>query len=150
MHLDGTHTLSAPLQLIWDLLQDPAILAKVTPGVKSLEATSPDQYDALLQIGIGPVKGSFKGTMQVKDKQAPQQFTLVIQQNSKIGNVHAEGTIALQSLTETETEVNFTGDAQLSGTMARVGQRVMSGVAKTLVNQFFKSLEKELENNPAS
>jgi len=144
MHLEGTHTIHASPQIIWDMLMDPDVLAKVTPSVKSLEATGEGKYKALSEVKIGPVSGSFKGTLEVVDPQPPQQFTLVIKQNSRIGNVSAQGNIQLNGTEPSKTEVVFAGDAKLTGTLARTGQRVVGGVAKTLVDQFFKDLQEEI------
>jgi carbon monoxide dehydrogenase subunit G len=44
-----------------------------------------------------------------------------------------------------QTEIKFTGDVKMTGILAGIGQRVMSGVANTLTNQFFENLKKEIE-----
>lgn len=145
MHLEGTHLLKAPIDMIWEMLLDPVILAKITPGISHLEPTAEDTYDAQSSVKIGPVKGLFKGTVQVTQKQPPNSFVLLLNQKSKIGNVAAEGSIHLHPKGADETEVVFSGNAKLSGTLARTGQRVLSGVARTLTNQFFSDLESEIE-----
>ncbi|MDW3650431.1 MAG: carbon monoxide dehydrogenase subunit G [Bacteroidia bacterium] len=144
MHLEGSHLLSAPAQEVWDKLQNPEILAKVTPGIKKLDATGENTYLALSEIKIGPMNGSFKGVLEVAEQNAPESFMLIIKQNSKIGNVKATGTIRLEAKSESQTEVFFSGDAKISGLLARTGQRIISGVANTLTKQFFKNLEDEL------
>ncbi|MEL6674088.1 MAG: carbon monoxide dehydrogenase subunit G [Bacteroidota bacterium] len=144
MHLEGTHTLKASAKDIWAMLMDHQTLAKVTPGIKTLEPAGDGKFKAVSDVKLGPVSGSFKGTMEVVDPNPPQSFTLKIKQNSKIGNVAAEGSIALNPTGSRETEVVFSGDAKLSGTLARTGQRVLSGVARTLTNEFFQALEDEI------
>ncbi|MEM7655715.1 MAG: carbon monoxide dehydrogenase subunit G [Bacteroidota bacterium] len=150
MHLEGTHLLKAPVQVIYDMLMDPEILARITPGISRLEPTAEDTFDAHSSVKIGPVKGVFKGTVQITNKQPPNGFVLLINQKSKIGNVAAEGSIQLNPKEAAETEVVFSGDAKLSGTLARTGQRVLSGVARTLTNQFFSDLETEIDAIMAS
>ena len=145
MELDGTHTLNAPVEAVWNLLMDPDILAKATPGVKHLEALGEDHYKAASQVKMGPVNGLFDGEMFVLDKLPPNSFTLRMTMKGKIGNVDASGQMALNALGDDQTEVVFSGSAQLSGTIARTGQRVLNGVAKTMTKQFFKSLEKEIK-----
>lgn len=144
MELSGKHVLQAPVDRVWNLLLDPEVLARITPGITRLEPLGEDEYEAIADVKIGPVNGSFSGKMAVKDKTPPEHFTLHILQESKIGNVNAEGTIRLIPKDETQTEVDFSGNAKLSGTLARTGQRVLGGVAKMLTKQFFKALEKEL------
>jgi uncharacterized protein len=144
MHLEGTKTLQAPLGKVWEMLLDPKILEKIIPSLKSLENTAPDYYKAIFEVKMGPVNGSFNGTMEVADQKPNESFKLIIKQTGKIGNVSAEGSIHLKSLNNSQTEVIFAGDAKLSGTLARTGQRVLSGVANTLTDQFFLALENEI------
>jgi carbon monoxide dehydrogenase subunit G len=144
MELTGSHTLNAPAQKIWDMLMTPDILAKVTPGISRLELESEGIYKAIAEVKIGPVSGKFEGKAEVADPIAPQSFTLKVQQNSKIGNVSADIRMVLKPLSDTETELSFEGKADMSGLLARTGNRVMSGVAGTLTKQFFKNFEEEL------
>lgn len=145
MHLNGTHQLNATPQEIWNLLMDIDVLARITPAIDRLEPLGGDRYTAVAEVKLGPVKGSFTGEMEIADKKEPEHFTLRMQQNSRIGNVSAEGQIKLQNGNNGHTEVAFTGDAKLSGTLARMGQRVLGGVANSLVKQFFKNLEDEIQ-----
>lgn len=149
MHLEGTHTLSAPPQEIWNLLMDSEVLARITPAISRLEPIGEDKYKAVAEVKLGPVKGSFSGEMELSDKKEPEHFVLHMQQKSRMGNVSAEGRIELHGQDNDETEVAFTGDAKLSGTLARMGQRVLGGVANTMVKQFFQNLEEELTASQA-
>lgn len=144
MHLEGTHTLKASRDTVWKALLDPEVLARVTPGAKSLEPVGEDEYKAIFEVKMGPVKGDFKGKLAVVDKVAPESYRLKIKLTGKIGNVNAEGDLKLNSLSANETEVQFSGDAKLSGTLARTGQRVLSGVANTMTGQFFSAIDEEV------
>ena len=144
MHLDGTHVLNASVNQVWKMLQNPEILARVTPGIKTLESLGEDKFKAVSEIKMGPVNGAFSGDLEITERNEPESFVLKIKQNSRIGNVNATGTIHLKPVGKDQTEVSFSGDARLSGTLARTGQRVLSGVAKTLTNQFFESLDNEI------
>ncbi len=144
MHLEGSHKLNASPETVWKMMLDPDILTKVIPGLDTLEAQGDDKYKANSQIKMGPVNGAFKGTMEVVDKIPPQSFILKMKQSSRMGNVNAQGSIKLQAAGNNQTEILFAGDAKLSGTLSRTGQRVLSGVANTLTNQFFESLENEI------
>lgn len=144
MKLTGKHILQAPPERIWAILMDTDSLARITPGISKLEETGPDEYDAIADVKIGPVSGSFKGKVNLADKKEPEQFTLHVTQNSKIGNVQADVHIYLESPGPEQTELRFEGLAKMSGLLARTGQRVMSGVASTLTKQFFSALEEEV------
>lgn len=144
MHLKGTYTLPASAKTIWNKLMDADILADITPGISKLEKVKEDTFIAISEIKMGPVDGSFKGDLEISDKNEPSNFILNIKQNSKIGNVSASIGISIKEVSDQTSEVSFDGKAKLSGLLARMGQRVLSGVANTLSKQFFKALEKEL------
>ena len=145
MNLKGKQTYQASAQEIWDILMDTEKLAKITPGVSKLEKTGEDQYNAISNVKIGPVKGSFKGDLYLEDKKEPSSFTLRVKQLSKIGNADASVHIELLSQEDGQCTMAFDGKAKLSGTLARTGQRVLNGVANSLTKQFFEGLKVELE-----
>ena len=144
MHLKGTHHFQTNAKQLYDLLLDADVLARITPGISRLEKEGEDQYKAIAEVKMGPVKGTFKGELDVVDKVPEKGFTLKITQKSKIGNVSADVVIQLKELSPQETELAFDGKAKLSGLLARTGQRVLSGVANTLSKQFFSALEEEI------
>ena len=59
------------------------------------------------------------------------------------GFVRGEGTIDLEPDGDA-TRVKWTGDMQIGGLIAGVGQRMLGGVGKMLIGQFFKCLEQRL------
>jgi len=149
MKINGTYQLNASTDVVWNMLMDAEVLERVTPGVKKLDPKGPDSYNAISEVRIGPVKGTFEGNLSVKDKVQEESCLLVVDQKSKSGNVIAE--IGMQFIPQEgdTTEIKYTGEAKLSGMLARMGQRIMSGVVSTLSKQFFQALEKEVEERKA-
>lgn len=145
MKITGTYQIKAPTNTVWNLVMDPEILEKITPGIQRLEANGVDSYNAISEVRVGPVKGSFEGQLSIKDRVENESCVLVVDQKSKMGNVVAEIGMQFIRAEEGHTEVQYTGEARMSGTLARMGQRIMSGVVSTLSKQFFQALEKEIE-----
>jgi carbon monoxide dehydrogenase subunit G len=145
MHLDGSHRFDAGQQVVWDLLTDPAVLTRATPGVKELQLLDGEgsRYRAIFDIKMGPINSGFDGTLEVADQVAPASYRLLVEVDSKIGAVSAEGLFNIQADGD-GTVVAFQGDAKMSGVLARMGQRVISGVARMFTKQFFAALEEEL------
>jgi len=147
MQLTGKQVLNAAPSKVWAMLMDTDTLAKVIPGITTLQRVGENSYTSTLQIKLGPVNGSFSGNLQLEDVTEPKNFILKVQQKSKVGNANAAIKVDLIPLDNTQTEVAFDGDAKLSGLLAGMGQRVISGVANTLTKQFFTNLEKELASS---
>ncbi len=145
MQLSGTHIFQAPPEKVWAMLMDINVLAKLVPGITSLEQLEENKYKAMLGVKIGPVNASFAGNLQLEDLQPPNSFNMKVQQNSKVGNAAANIGIRLKQVNDTQTEVSFDGDVKLSGMLATMGQRLIGSVSNTLSKQFFQNLEKELQ-----
>lgn len=123
---------------------NPHSLAKVVPGLSSLEKVSENNFIATLNMKMGPVNGTFSGNLQLENIIHEKSFTLKTQQHSKMGNANAEVQIKLEKLDDKQTEINFDGDVKLSGMLGSMGQRLIGGVANTLTKQFFDNLQHEL------
>ena len=132
MHFEGNHTLDARREAVWELLIDPDVLARISPGVKELIREEGDRYKAVFQVKVGPVNGKFNGVLEVADKVPPERYTLKITQSSSVGSIKGEFVIAVRQ------------EAKIRGVIAGIGQRVLSGVAKSQTAQFFKALEAEV------
>jgi len=142
MKLDGTTTLAAPVDAVWKTLNDPEALPRCTPGLKELKATDPDSYQAALSIGVAAVKGNYAGTLRIMDKQPPTHYKIVLEGTGSAGFMKGEGTVDLEAQ-DGGTLLRWSGDIQVGGLIAGVGQRMLSGVGKMLIGQFFKCLEQQ-------
>lgn len=145
MEVKGKHEFKVSLEKLWEYLQDPEVLAKITPGISKLEALGDDKFKSISVIKLGPVKSSFKGDLQVIDKVEPESFSIKMVQESRVGNAHVNVSMKLRSLSEGKSELEFDGKANLSGMIARTGQRVLSGVANVITKEVFSALEEHIE-----
>ena len=125
-----------------DVLNDPAVLERCTPGLSKLEPEGEDRYAATFTVALGPVKGNFQGHISVTDKVLEEAMTLNVNAGNPIGGVAARGRLHLAD-EGTDTRVTWEGEPQLMGMLASVGARLAQTVAKTQVDQFFTSLEQE-------
>lgn len=146
MKVEGTYTLPAPRQKVWALLNDPKVLARATPGVKQLDPAGADTYKATIELGIGPVKGTYAGQVSIADKVPPERMRLVVEGGGKAGTIRASGELQLSDQ-GSATLVTYSGDAQVTGLIASVGHRLIGGVAKQMAVEFFKALERELRSD---
>ncbi len=143
MKLDGRNTLPAPVDAVWKMINDPEALRRCTPGLQALKEIAPDTYEATLNIGIAAVKGSYAGTLKILDKEAPRHYRIVLEGSGGAGFMKGEGLVDLEAQGN-ETVLTWSSDIQIGGLIAGVGQRMLGGVGKMLIGQFFKCLEEQL------
>jgi carbon monoxide dehydrogenase subunit G len=140
MHLSGSYTFKAPLQLVWDTLLGPDTIAKCMPGCEQFTQIGPDEYQATMRIGIGPVKGTYSGKIKLVDQQPPYSYRMEVEGGGAPGHVTGAGVMRLQE-NGGAVVVAYEGDAQVTGKIASVGQRLLTPIAKQMINQFFKCME---------
>ena len=140
MELSGDHAFSAPRERVWRFLLDPESLRQCLPGCERLETIGPDEYEATMKIGIGAIRGTYQGRVKISNKDEPNSYTMLVEGKGPAGNLSGEGTIELLEDGDT-TRVNWSGKANIRGTLARIGGRVIQPAAKTIVGQFFGCLE---------
>lgn len=145
MNGSGVIELNAPIHEVWNKLMDPDVLSECILGCNRLERVEEGKYRADLAIGIAAVKGKYDATIALVDVQAPRSYKLVVHGEGAPGFVDAEGIIELTENGEGKTALSYTYTAEVGGKVAAIGQRMLGGVAKLLINDFFKKIKKEIE-----
>jgi uncharacterized protein len=138
--IEGSYTFNAPRDKVWQTLLDPNIMAQCMPGCESLSEIAPDQYEATMKVGVASVKGSYKGKVSIKDKQPPSHYVLTGEGSGGPGFMRGAVAIDLEEQNG-QTLLRYSTDAQVGGLIASIGQRMLNGVAKMMVDQFFKKME---------
>ena len=140
MKVEGAYTFPGEPQRVWELLLDPESLRQCIPGVETLTETSPDHFDAIMKVGVAAIRGTYKGKVAIIDKQEPTEYTLQVEGSGGPGFVKGSAKVTLAAAEGGGTAVVVDGDGQVGGMLAGVGQRMLPGVAKMLMNQFFECL----------
>ena len=144
MKLSGQYTLPAPPEKVWALLTDPARLAKLLPGCERLDPDGPDRFKAAVKFGLAAISGKYAGTLEFSEKKPHSSLRMKISGKGIPGFVDGSGRIELAP-TNGQTEVKYDGDAAVGGMIASVGQRMIEGAAKKIVDQFFAGAAEELK-----
>ena len=146
MTLEGTFTFNGPQAVVWDLLQDPAVLARTLPGTERLEATGPDAYQGVMKVSVGPVSAAkFNVNISLSDKIAPSRFAMQIDAKGALGHTRGTAKVELTAPDAAQTLMHYTSNVQVGGTIAAVGQRMLESVGKAMMKQALESLNRELQ-----
>ncbi len=143
MDFNGSHTFAAPRERVWALLLDPEALRNALPACKEFRQVGDDAYEAVMSVGVGAIKGTYNGKIQVRDQQPPSSYRLVVEGTGRPGFLKGDGVISLEEQGES-TRVTYQGQAQVGGMIAGVGQRLISASAQLIIGQFFKAMERQL------
>ena len=144
MKVEGTFTIDAEREKVWDMLMSPDTLAGCIPGCESFEPVDDDTYNVKMRVGVAAVRGNYTGSVSIADRQHLESYRMVVQGRGRGGSVRGEGLLTFTDI-EGGTQVGVVGDAQVTGVVARVGQRLMGNASRMLMNQFFNCLKEKIE-----
>ncbi len=144
MKIEGTQKIEAPRDRVFAALVDPTVLQKCIPGCEQMEKTGENQYKAKLTAGVGPIKGSFNATITLEQITPPEHYKLVVEGKGQPGFVKGSGELNLKDAGDA-TEIQYTGEVNVGGLIASVGQRMIQSTANLLASRFFKALETEVK-----
>ncbi|GIO19555.1 carbon monoxide dehydrogenase [Oceanobacillus oncorhynchi subsp. incaldanensis] len=141
----GSIKLQGNKETVFASLLNPEVLKNCIMGCKELNQQEENVYQVDLSVGVAAVKGKYDATIRLTDVEAPESYRLIVHGEGGPGFVDAEAEIQLVTVEYNKTELNYTYEAQVGGKVASIGQRMLSGVAKLIINDFFKKVKKELE-----
>ena len=143
MKINGDHDFRASRAQVWDALNDPEILAATLPGARRLEPTGPDEYALSVDVGVGSVRGTYEGTFALSDKQERESCTVTATASGRPGSVTAVASMRLADNGE-GARMSYEADANVTGPLAGVGQRLMGAAARRTTEQFLSALDERI------
>jgi carbon monoxide dehydrogenase subunit G len=143
MKIEGSHQISAARERVYQCLTDPEVLQRCIPGCEKLEKTGDNTYAATIRTGVGSIKGVFAGTVRLEDMRPPEHYRIVVDGKGTPGFAKGSGDFDLEAAGPDTTILKYSGDLQVGGTIAGVGQRMIQATAKMMASQFFTALEAE-------
>jgi carbon monoxide dehydrogenase subunit G len=149
LKISGKSTIDAPRDQVWEALNNMEVLARIVPGCERLEQVGENEYEGTVKIGIQSIKGTYSGKIRLEDIEPPRHYKLVAAGRSANGVVDGTGTVDLEELEDGKTLLTYGGDAQIGGTLASVGQRLIEGASKQLINQSLKALVEQIKQRNA-
>jgi uncharacterized protein len=144
VRIAGNYTFEATREEVWAALNDPEVLARTIPGCQRLEAVGAHEYESTLKVGIQAVRGVYSGRVKLDQIVAPESYEIHVDGKGSNGFLKGAGSIKLRT-DGAQTILDYGGEAQIGGTIATVGQRLLDGAARTLINQSLKALAQQIE-----
>lgn len=145
MEVQGEYRFSAPRDVVYRMLLDPAMVEGAMPGCERFEPAGPGAYDVTMRLGITGLKGVYRGKVRIVDQSPPDSYDLLMTGSGAPGGVTGRARLVL--LDEgARTLLRYRGDLAAQGRLASLGIQMLSGTAKMLIGQFMKAMDKEIRD----
>lgn len=145
MKITGSYQFAADRKRVWETMLSPDALASCIPGCQTFDPDGDDAYKVVMRVGVAAVRGEYSGSVAVADKVHLQSYRMILQGKGRGGSVRGEGELRFSDAENGGVIVSIEGDAQITGVIARVGQRLMGNASRMLMNQFFECLRSKVE-----
>ena len=114
MRLEREYHIEQPLNLVWDSILDPDLLAEILPGCKSLNSISDTKFEAEVEIKIGPVKSAFNSQLEISNVRPNEGYHFEMSGIGKKGHMSGNGDIRLEEK-DGATVLSFCAEGNVSG-----------------------------------
>ncbi len=137
-------TLEAPRDRVFAAICDPGALLAVIPGCRAIEQVG-DEYHGEIALRLPGIAGTFRTTVRLVDTEAPTSGRLLGEVVGRPGSIRGWATFRLVEA-DGGTTVEYDGQAELGGPLARLDSRFAEGLAGTLIGQGLGNLDARLRS----
>ena len=151
MDMTGERRIATPRQVVWDALNDPAVLQASIPGCQALERLDDTHMKAAVAVKVGPISARFNGAVALSEIDAPNSYTIAGEGQGGVAGFAKGGAKVFLTDEADATLLKYEVHAQVGGKLAQLGARLIDATAKQMADQFFTRFSEEVQKlNPAA
>ena len=139
----------SPREVVWGVINDPAQMAGLMPGVESFEIKDDRHWQAKVKVPLG--LGGLKMTIDFEklEERAPEFASM---------NAKGKGVGAMMNMTTSftlnaqgeQTSMDWAADVKIAGPVGSMGQRVLQPIVNQQVENVLKALEEKVAEAKAA
>gem|GEM_PF-527576 len=146
MEIEGTYTLQASAEEVWNCLMDRQTIEHAVPGLESLSPVDEHTYTFALHIRHAPLRGNYSGHAYILEPTYPSAYNLKLEGEGPSNKFQGECAIRLSSQNE-NTVVSYQGNLQLGRGNVLIPAPLVKATIRVLLQQFFANLTDQLRSS---
>jgi carbon monoxide dehydrogenase subunit G len=140
----GEEKIPAALDAVWAFVTDPERVGRCFPDVVDVTVQDPTHFEAVVKVGVGPVRGNFKMKVELLPAPSKRRIDMKISGGGFGSTVDLASGADLVDAGDGTTLLKWSGQAEARGPVATVGGRVLDAQAQKLIAQAFGNVRKQL------
>jgi carbon monoxide dehydrogenase subunit G len=148
--MSGEVQLEASREEVWVKLNDPEVLKVCIPGCEELAKTDDGGFRAVAKMKVGPVSARFRGKVMLSDLDPPNGYKISGEGEGGVAGFAKGGATVKLCERDGGALLSYDVEAQIGGKLAQLGQRLVSGVAKKLADEFFTNFANVVRSEPST
>jgi carbon monoxide dehydrogenase subunit G len=142
--VQGTREFAVPREQVWEVLNDPARMAKTMPGVESFDVEDDRHWKANVKIplGLGGLRMSIN--FEKTDEREPE-YSRLHAKGTGVGAIMSMDTQFNLADEGARTKMDWEADVRIAGPVGSMGQRVLQPIVNQQISQVLAALEREVQ-----
>ena len=144
LQYSGEQHIPAGLDRVWTFVTDPEQVGRCFPNVVDVAVQDPTHFDAVVQVGVGPVRGKFKLKVELQPNTSKRRLDMKISGGGFGSAVDMTAGADVVDAGAGATTLRWNGQAVARGPIAAVGGRVLDAQAQKLIAEAFATVRERL------
>jgi carbon monoxide dehydrogenase subunit G len=141
----GERAFTAPREAVWRVLNDPASMAAMMPGVESFDVQDDRHWKANVKIPLG--LGALGMTMDMEkiEEREPEFAKLAVKGNGVGAIMNMETSFTLSDADGGATSMAWSAEVKILGPVGSMGQRVLQPIVNQQVQHVLTALDAQVQ-----
>jgi carbon monoxide dehydrogenase subunit G len=149
MNVSGTKELDAPREVVWSVINDPAQMAGLMPGVEGFEIKDDRHWQAKVKVPLG--LGGLKMTIDFeKLEERPPEYASMNARGKGVGAMMNMTTSFTLNEAGATTSMDWSAEVKIAGPVGSMGQRVLQPIINQQVENVLTALEAKVAEAKAA
>jgi uncharacterized protein len=145
VNVSGERIFAAPRDTVWQVLNDPASMAKTMPGVESFDIHDDRRWTANVKIPLGLGGLKMKVDMEKLEEREPEFAKLAVKGSGVGAMMNMETSFTLGDADDGGTSMAWSADVKIAGPVGSMGQRVLQPIVNQQVQHVLSALEVQIQ-----
>jgi uncharacterized protein len=145
VNVAGERTFDAPRATVWQVLNDPASMAKTMPGVQSFDVHDDKRWTANVKIPLGLGGLKMKVDMEKTEERELEYAAMAIKGSGVGAMMNMTTTFELSDAPDGGTAMKWAADVKIAGPVGSMGQRVLQPIVNQQVDGVLTSLDQQVQ-----
>jgi uncharacterized protein len=144
VNVSGERTFAAPRAVVWQVLNDPASMARIMPGVESFDVHDDRRWTANVKIPLGLGGLKMKVDMEKTEERAPEFAKMAIKGTGVGAMLNMETSFDLSEAGDS-CAMKWAADVKIAGPVGSMGQRVLQPIVNQQVEHVLSALDVQVQ-----
>jgi carbon monoxide dehydrogenase subunit G len=147
MIIEGSFTVAAPIDKLFDFMLKPESIMTCVPGTESVRVIDDTTYECVVKQKVGIITAKLKFVNKMTKIEKPTHIEIEGEGEdvTKLGHFKNRTSVDLKEVSPGTVEVTYKSDVSIVGKLAMFGDRIMRAKAKDTEKEFTKNLQAKLK-----